>query len=54
MSRLKDHIVSAQKQLIKVKERSSKYVPGTITIQVVGCGATGSPASVYLFTDQTR
>lgn len=48
------HISVAQKQLVKAKEKSAKYVPGSINLQIVGNGAKGAPASVYLFTDQSR
>lgn len=56
MSKVKqqNHIVTAQKQLQKAKERSQKYVPGTINLQILGTGAKGTPSTVYLFTDQTR
>lgn len=54
MSKIQIHIATAQKQQVKSREKSAKYVPGTITIQVIGCGAAGSPATVYLFTDQSR
>lgn len=54
MPRNTTHIVEAQKQRLKIKERSSRFVPGTVNLVVVGSGALGSPASVYLFTDQTR
>lgn len=56
MSKLKQqkHIATAQKQLLKAKEKSQKYVPGHINLQIVGNGAKGAPASVYLFTDQSR
>lgn len=48
------HIATAQKQLLKSKEKCYKYVPGTINLQILGNGAKGAPASVYLFTDQSR
>lgn len=48
------HIVSAQKQQIKIKEKNQRYVPGTLNLQILGSGAPGAPASVYLFTDQSR
>lgn len=48
------HIKAQQKQRIKIKEKSNKYIPGTVNLQILGCGAPGSPASVYLFTDQQR
>lgn len=52
--KIEKHIVSAQKQQIKIKERSFKCVPGAINLQILGSGANGAPASVYLFTDQSR
>lgn len=51
---LEKHIVTAQKQLLKIKEKGQKYVPGTIDLQILGCGTAGAPASIYLFTDQSR
>lgn len=56
MSKIKQqkHIEIAQKQLQKAKQKSQKYVPGTINLQILGNGAKGAPASVYLFTDQSR
>ncbi|XP_055837284.1 ribonuclease Z, mitochondrial [Episyrphus balteatus] len=35
-------------------KQKTKYSPGTVTLQVLGCGAHGAPSSVYLFTDQSR
>lgn len=52
--KLEKHIDFVQKQQIKIKERNSKYVPGTLNLQILGSGAPGAPASVYLFTDQSR
>lgn len=54
MPREKNHILEAQKQRNRIKEKSSKYIPGTVNLQVLGSGAPGSTGSVYLFTDQTR
>lgn len=56
MSKVKQqiHRATAQKQIQKAKEKSQKYVPGTINLQILGNGAKGAPSSVYLFTDQTR
>lgn len=56
MSKIKQktHIASAQKQIQKAKERSQKYIPGTISLQILGTGAKGTPSAVYLFTDQSR
>lgn len=53
-AKIQKHIAGAQKIQIKIKERNQKYVPGTLTLQVLGSGAPGAPASVYLFTDQSR
>ncbi|XP_055920059.1 ribonuclease Z, mitochondrial [Eupeodes corollae] len=44
---------SKSKKMNGVKQKT-KYSPGTVTLQVLGCGADGAPASVYLFTDQSR
>lgn len=54
MPRERTHIAEAQKQRLKIKKKSSNYVPGTVNVQVLGSGAPGSPASLYLFTDQCR
>uniref|UniRef100_A0A182Q3L6 Zinc phosphodiesterase ELAC protein 2 n=1 Tax=Anopheles farauti TaxID=69004 RepID=A0A182Q3L6_9DIPT len=48
------HIAEAQKQRLKLKQKVAKVSPGIVNLQVLGCGAPGTPASVYLFTDQTR
>uniref|UniRef100_A0AAG5DWA4 Zinc phosphodiesterase ELAC protein 2 n=1 Tax=Anopheles atroparvus TaxID=41427 RepID=A0AAG5DWA4_ANOAO len=48
------HIAEAQKQRLKLKQKVTKVSPGIVNLQVLGCGAPGAPASVYLFTDQTR
>ena len=48
------HIAEAQKQRIKIKQKSSRYVPGRVCLQVVGTGAKGAPRAVYLFSDQSR
>lgn len=48
------HVAEAQKQRIRIKEKASRYIPGTVSLQILGSGAPGSPASVYLFTDQSR
>ncbi|XP_074040729.1 ribonuclease Z isoform X2 [Leptinotarsa decemlineata] len=48
------HISEAQKQRRKIKEKFSKYVPGKVTLQVLGTGAKGAPRALYLFTDQSR
>ncbi|GLV41872.1 Ribonuclease Z [Carabus blaptoides fortunei] len=48
------HIVEAQRQRLKIKEKFQKYVPGKVTLQVLGTGAEGAPKSLYMFTDQSR
>lgn len=48
------HILESQKQRKKIKERISKYVPGKVTLQVLGTGAKGAPRALYVFTDQSR
>lgn len=48
------HIAEAQKQRIKIKQKSSRYSPGRVTLQVLGTGAKGAPRAVYLFSDQSR
>lgn len=48
------HILEAQKQRRKIKEKLSRYVPGKITLQVLGTGAKGAPRSLYMFSDQSR
>ncbi|KAJ6648448.1 Ribonuclease Z, mitochondrial [Pseudolycoriella hygida] len=54
MPRDTKYVSETQKQRLKIKERCKKYIPGTVNVQVVGSGSLGSPASVYLFTDQQR
>ncbi|XP_048520039.1 ribonuclease Z, mitochondrial isoform X2 [Dendroctonus ponderosae] len=48
------HIAVAQKQRLKIKQKSAKYTPGRVTLQILGTGANGAPGSVYLFSDQSR
>lgn len=48
------HIAEAQKQRRKIKEKLSKYVPGKVTLQVLGTGAKGAPRALYMFSDQSR
>ncbi|XP_058824529.1 ribonuclease Z, mitochondrial [Topomyia yanbarensis] len=48
------HIAEAQKQRLKLKQKIIKTSPGIVNLQIVGSGAPGTPASVYLFSDQTR
>ncbi|XP_066140566.1 ribonuclease Z, mitochondrial [Euwallacea fornicatus] len=48
------HIAEAQMQRIKIKQKSAKYAPGKVILQVLGSGAKGAPRAVYLFSDQSR
>lgn len=48
------HIAEAQKQRRKIKEKLSRYVPGKVTLQVLGTGAKGAPRALYMFSDQSR
>lgn len=48
------HIADAQRQRLKIKEKNQKYIPGKVTLQVLGTGAEGAPKSLYMFTDQSR
>ncbi|CAH0564098.1 unnamed protein product [Brassicogethes aeneus] len=48
------HIADAQKQRSKIKEKYNKYVPGRVTLQVLGTGAKGAPRALYVFSDQSR
>ncbi|XP_067005978.2 ribonuclease Z, mitochondrial [Anabrus simplex] len=48
------HTAVLQQQRLKLKEKNQKYVPGTVTIKVLGSGAKGAPRSLYIFTDQSR
>nr|CAD7441864.1 unnamed protein product [Timema bartmani] len=48
------HTVELQKQRQKLKVKGQKYVPGTVTLHVLGSGAKGAPKSLYVFTDQSR
>lgn len=43
-----------EKQQQSNKKKNTPYIPGTVTMQILGAGSNGSPASVYLFTDQSR
>ncbi|KAK4874327.1 hypothetical protein RN001_013687 [Aquatica leii] len=54
MPKVRKHIPDAQKQRKLIKEKFSKYVPGRITLQVLGTGAMGAPRSLYVFSDQSR
>lgn len=48
------HIADAQKQRFKIKDRFQNYVPGKVTVQVLGTGAEGAPKALYMFTDHSR
>ncbi|XP_033155331.1 ribonuclease Z, mitochondrial [Drosophila mauritiana] len=37
-----------------LRKKLASVVPGTVNLQVLGAGANGAPAAVYLFTDQAR
>ncbi|XP_017111031.1 ribonuclease Z, mitochondrial [Drosophila elegans] len=37
-----------------LRKKLASVVPGTVNLQVLGSGANGAPAAVYLFTDQAR
>ena len=54
MPRNTKHTAELQKQRQKLKEKAQKYVPGTVSLQVLGSGAKGAPRSLYMFTDQFR
>ncbi|CAH1109294.1 unnamed protein product [Psylliodes chrysocephalus] len=54
MPKDKKHIATVQKHRKKVKEKLSRYVPGKVTLQVLGTGAIGAPRSLYMFSDQSR
>lgn len=43
-----------EKQQQSNKKKATPYIPGTVTLQILGTGSNGSPASVYLFTDKSR
>ncbi|XP_054284563.1 ribonuclease Z, mitochondrial-like [Macrosteles quadrilineatus] len=48
------HTVALKKQRLKLKEKSLKYNPGIVNLQVLGSGAHGAPRCLYVFTDQSR
>lgn len=54
MPRPVKHTAALKQQRQKVKEKSQKYHPGIVTLQVLGSGANGAPRSLYVFTDQSR
>lgn len=43
-----------EKQQQANKKKTTPYIPGTVTLQILGAGSNGAPAAVYLFTDQSR
>lgn len=49
-----EHIERNQKQRLRIREKSKHYSPGTVNLQVLGSGARGSSASIYLFSEQAR
>uniref|UniRef100_A0A336M4K8 Zinc phosphodiesterase ELAC protein 2 n=2 Tax=Culicoides sonorensis TaxID=179676 RepID=A0A336M4K8_CULSO len=53
MPRDTSNLVQLQKQRNKIKEKAAKYPPGTVNMQFL-CPSSNGPASVYLFTDQSR
>jgi hypothetical protein len=54
MPRDASHTAELLKQRQKLKEKGQKYVPGVVSLQVLGSGAKGAPRSLYVFTDQSR
>jgi len=54
MPRDTKHAVALQQQRQKLKEKGQKYLPGTVSLQVLGSGAKGAPRSLYVFTDHSR
>lgn len=55
MSQLPKHNVIAKKrQAAMARKPKVGHPPGKISVQVIGTGAPGAPASVYLFSDQKR
>ncbi|XP_044758744.1 ribonuclease Z, mitochondrial isoform X2 [Coccinella septempunctata] len=54
MPKNRQHLKEAQRQWMKNKEKSTKYVPGKVALQVLGTGAKGAPKCLYIFSDQTR
>ncbi|XP_063698529.1 ribonuclease Z, mitochondrial [Culicoides brevitarsis] len=53
MPRDVSNIAKLQKQRNKIKEKATKYPPGTVDLQFL-CPSSSGPASVYVFTDQSR
>jgi len=48
------HVPLLQSQRAARKEVTSKFPAGYINLEVLGNGAKGAPAALYVFTDQTR
>ncbi|KAI5723587.1 hypothetical protein M8J76_008409 [Diaphorina citri] len=53
-NKVMQHAQNLKFQRVKMREKSMKYVPGIVNLQVLGSGARGAPKSLYLFTDQSR
>lgn len=55
---LQNLIMNMKKDLtptrLKPAKQKSKYSAANVTLQVLGSGAKGSPASLYVFSDQSR
>lgn len=49
-----EHVERNQKQRMKIREKSKFYSPGTVNLQVLGSGARGTSACIYLFSEQSR
>ncbi|XP_075155770.1 ribonuclease Z [Haematobia irritans] len=47
-------VLRKERQQQAAKKKAVPYIPGTVTLQILGAGSNGAPASVYLFTDQSR
>ncbi|XP_037822795.1 ribonuclease Z, mitochondrial [Lucilia sericata] len=47
-------ILRKERQQQANKKKATPYIPGTVTLQILGAGSNGAPAAVYLFTDQSR
>ncbi|XP_049776088.1 ribonuclease Z, mitochondrial [Schistocerca cancellata] len=54
MPKVPNHTAVLKQQRQKLKEKGKKYVPGTVSIKVLGSGAKGTSRSLYVFTDQSR
>lgn len=54
MPKVPNHTAVLKQQRQKLREKGKKYVPGTVSIKVLGSGAKGTSRSLYIFTDQSR